>query len=92
MALHLYCPHCSGPVQRYVGIIYIRRGYFLETESRHTEYAACGACTLVSEVDRKTGMLMDLGDIRLADMLEPYGEPIMMIISPPSSLLGRADS
>lgn len=90
--MDLYCPCCCGAIRRLEGGIFIRRGLYARSEVVYTQYAACERCALVSEVDPRTGQLLDLGSIRLADLLVPTTEAVMLFIAHPSSLAGRADS
>lgn len=79
--MHLYCPRCSGTMQRYVGDFVVKYGLHGLAFKRAAEYIVCNDCPVVSEVDTRTGALIDLGAVGLNDLLHPVEEPVYFVIA-----------
>jgi hypothetical protein len=90
--MHLYCPCCSGTMQRYIGNIVVRCGLYEAAHIRQGEYIICNECPVSSEVDTRTGLLLDLGAVSLVDLLHPTDQAITFVVAAPGRLDGRTDS
>lgn len=89
--MRFFCPCCSGPMQRYIGA-FLEHIKYSPVRARQGEYVVCLACPVASEVDTRTGSLIDLGAVTLQDLLSPAEEPITLVVAAPQRLDGRTDS
>lgn len=88
----LFCPCCGGPMQRYIGIFFVKYAVHCAPQARQGEYIICNMCPIVSEVDTRTGSLIDLGAITLTELLHPLEDAFTLVVAAPGRLDGRADS
>lgn len=84
----MFCPDCDAPVIVFQGIIHTAgQGKTLG------RVVACASCALVSEVSlADNGVLVDLGDITLADLEDPHGFSTVLLMTAPSSQLHWRES
>lgn len=89
----MFCPHCSNPMTTFAGRIYTFRESFPVIALNRV--IICSGCSLVSEVS-PNGLLMDLGDVHLSDLEQPYNpaldEPLPVLMVSGATLLRREES
>lgn len=81
------CPACGNDV-------HVSRGWIVETriDIKLDWIFWCTRCPMVSEVNHDTGMLVDLGNVTLAQLNEGLDEPMAFMVANPPLLRGRIDS
>jgi hypothetical protein len=89
---HLFCPACGGLMQAYLGEVRVRVGLYRPAYAHVSKYVACHDCAVASEIDSRTGTLIDLGQVTLSDLLQPCSDEPPTLVIGATSRLGGSES